>query len=89
MTNQQAIRKYRHLERVHSRAEIRQALPTLADLLAFWHEVKELSWPGSFGVSPWDYCSFIASMASGAEVTNTAVIDSEEYKIAMEYAAER
>jgi hypothetical protein len=89
MNNHQAALKYRHLEKVQSREAIRKALPTLADLLTFWREVKTLSWPGSFGSSPWNYCCFIASMASGAEVTNEAVIASEEYKIAMEYAAER
>jgi hypothetical protein len=86
MTNHQAIRKYRHLEKVQSRAAIREALPTLADLLAFWGEVKTLSWPGSYGISPWNYCCRIASIASGAKVTNEAILSSEEYTIAMEYA---
>jgi len=64
---------------------VRQIFPTKRELLEFWNDTKGLAWPEFYGESPWDTASFIASMAAGCEVTNTFVLNGEEYKAAMTY----
>lgn len=34
---------------------------TYAALQTFWHEVKHLAWPGSYGQSPWETAAFLAA----------------------------
>lgn len=86
MTKQEAIEKYKLLESVRTEAALRIVLPTLAHLREFYDNVKNFSWPASYGESPWDWVSWIAYLATTSEpVTNTHVLESEAYRIAQSY----
>lgn len=89
MTKLEAIEKYKVLESVRTEAALRAVLPTLEDLREFYDNVKNFSWPGSYGESPWDWASWVAYLATTTDpVTNSHVIDSEPYRIAQSYRNE-
>jgi len=85
------IKKYRAAEKIRPSTperEIREIFPTLASLVVFANEVGGLTWPGSYGESPWERAFSIAHIARGGTVTNPFVIASDDHHIAMNYRVE-
>ena len=69
MTKHEALKKYAHLTNsalgyYGNEEKAIKALAamdlTKAEVLAFWNDVKDFSWPGSFGVSPWEFFGHFA-----------------------------
>ena len=42
-------------------AFLRTPFPDKASLAEFWYDTKPLSWPETFGASPWEFASSVAS----------------------------
>lgn len=79
-----AIRHGHDLNRV--REAMHSLFPDMAALEAFVDDAGKLTFPGSYGESPFDRAFSIAFLAVGRHpVTNLYVIDSDDYFIAMEY----
>lgn len=84
MKKQDAIAKYGPAMKATA-ANIREIFPTRQSILDFYRDVRGLAWPESFGASPWDTASMIAYIVAGGEVTNPAVLASDEYAAAKSY----
>lgn len=88
MTKEQAHRKYA------AAMKFRYGSPD-SDLLAIFSDWKSLtrfaqdvgghSYPGTYGDSPYDRAFSVAYMAQGGCISNSFVIDSDDYRLAMSY----
>lgn len=91
MTKASLSKKYRAAMSIDSRSteqEIRAVFPSLSSLVEFVSEVGKLSYPESYGASPWERAFSIGYIAAGNKVTNPYVLESEDYAIAMRYRSE-
>ena len=62
--------KTRPLERGASvtAEDFRKVFPTRESIVQFWDDTKKLRWPESYGQTPWEFSSWVASgVALGSE----------------------
>ena len=84
MTKDQACQQYAFAANA-TPSNILELFPTLHDLLQFANDTGNLSWPDTYGESPWDFAFSVAYRARGGRVTNPACLKDKVESIALNY----